>query len=559
MKFITFLVISMTSATLWGRVPTTTQQFSVRFGQEVNTLLAANDYLSTELYSFVRSLGDDTSTSQDIAQQLGVNVDEVIKVIRLFPLGTRLIKLRREMAGLIAQQLGADITKVREVIKLHSFDTRLSELTQEMEGLTDEKIVAKYRKLLAKNDSLFDDQTSERLNTFLYALDPTYARQTEAKLYAAYLENDHRFAFAHTTDSQDASRALMHMAFKINDGEYTPNWGEEESVDENDVEALYRKNFTNEAVTKLWAKGDDLSEAEQEELVELLKSSEGDTALAALQRPVTTKLAKLNDMMAEVLPAKTVEINKVVEEINTNVDRYETIRTMTSSYGKSIPQIKITATLVLQMPKVKGLTRLHNQLHLVGTPDDVVKANLYNRDFMKMKYFILQSNSYKESYPPALKKILAEGDLESEVFPIYNSLVRNDAGQDLTQLIAQPIIEAESTNSIEAALNSGLSSDLDKLLLGVNASAELFKKAGLSRERSNEIKLAHQRLKGAGEDGNQPITSLSVWANDMIAMVNRKLANADDNPSLVVLETVPPLIDRTEIWEEKMKEIADIE
>ena len=532
MKFIAFLVISLTSATLWGRVPTTTQQFSVRFGQEVNTLLGAKRSLSYQ----IKAIGKDNATSKDIAKLLGVNVDDVSKVI-----------------------------------KLQSLDIKISKLKQEIrrEKMTDEEIVAKYRGLLviADNDYLFDKQTSERLNTFLYALDTTYPRQTEAKLYAAYLEKDYDFAFALDLDSPSAKRVLVHTLFKTGDQEYVPDWKAVEFPDEDKVAALHNIKFINETVAKLWAKGDDLSGLEKEALVELLKSPDGDTALAALQSPVTTKLAKLNGMLAsyhldgipeKLLPEKTAEMNKMVEEINTEVGRYKTIRTMTSTYGKSIPQIEVTATQVLQMSKVKDLTRLHNQLHIVGTPDDVVNAYLHNLDFMNLKYFILRSNFYKDSYTPALKKILAEGDLESEVFPIYNALVRNDAGQDLTQLIAQRIVEPTHTAvSLISSMDYAPSSDLDKLLLGVHASAELFKKAELSEERSNEIRLAHQRLKGAGEDGNQPITSLSVWANDMIAMADRKLANADDVSSS--LESVPALLEGKKIWEEKMKEITEIE
>ena len=521
MKFITFLVISLTSATLWARVPATTRQFSVRLGQEVNTLLGTNKRLSATL----KSLGDDAVASrEDIARQLGVDVDEVSKVI-----------------------------------ELQSFDTKINALKQEMVGLTDEKIVAHYRGLLAEYDSLFDKQTSERLNTFLYALDPAYARQTEAKLYAAVLEKDYGLAFALNFDSQSIYRSLVRMLFKLHDQEYTPNWEEVELAAENGVAALY----ADEHVAKLWAKGDDLSEAEQEELVALLKSSDGDVALATLQSPVTTKLAKLDDRLAgyqfdgipeKLLPAKVAEMNKLVEEINTAVERYETIR-MAITY--SIPQIEVTATQVLEMSKVKGLTRLHSQLQLVGTPDDIVNAYLYNRDFMHLKYVIRRANTLKEDYPPALKKILAEGDLESEVFPIYNSLVRNDYGQDITQLIAHDIIKAKTLAGISAAMSLSMvsSSDASELSHGVRDSAELFEKAGLSDERSNEIRLAHQRLKGAGKKGNQPITSIRVWANDMMAMVDSKIAKAGDEGSL--LESVPTFPERKKMWEEVMKEIAE--
>lgn len=80
-------------------------------------------------------------------------------------------------------------------------------------------------------------------------------------------------------------------------------------------------------VGKLSAKGDELSKADQDLLVKLLKSSNGAAALAALQRPVTSKLAKLDNMMAEYKTGMNApevyrqrmlaDMNKTVAEVNT--------------------------------------------------------------------------------------------------------------------------------------------------------------------------------------------------------------------------------------------------
>ena len=310
-----------------------------------------------------------------------------------------------------------------------------------------------------------------------------------------------------------------------------------------DVAALLSKlgaKSTDEAVAKFWAKGDDLSKAEQENLVKLLKSSDGAAALAALQRPVTSKLARLDNMVAEYHSGVSApqllrqrilaDMDKTVEEVNAALGRYRKI-TLSVVLKHHIPRLEYPARQVLEMAKIEGLARV-KQLYLVGLPDEIVEANLFLRNFDNLKRFIRESILiHKADNLVAFKKVIAEGDLENEVYPIYNSLVKvgDRSGPEMVaHSISQIGRESASVPANIAGDLMHVKNRLKALLTGLRDRVMLLEKSGISSARKAKI-IVNSRffLKGAGEDGSKAMNfvSMSTWAERNYYRLSFKLTD----------------------------------
>ena len=324
-----------------------------------------------------------------------------------------------------------------------------------------------------------------------------------------------------------------------------------------DVAALLSKlgaKSTDEAVAKIWAKGDDLSKAEQENLVKLLKSSDGAAALAALQQPVTSKLARLDNMLAEYKKGGSVpevfrkrmlaDLDQTIAEVNAAADRYRKI-TLSVVLKHHIPRLEYPARQVLEMAKIEGLARV-KQLYLVGLPDEIVEANLLLRNFDNLKRFIRESILiHKADNLVAFKKVLTEGNLEDEVYPIYNSLVKvgdrsrpemvvhsiSQIGRELASVPASIAGDMMQLASVPANIAGDLmhvKNELKALLTGLRDRAMLLEKSGISSARKAKI-IVNSRffLKGAGEDGSKAMNfvSMSTWAERNYYRLSFKLTD----------------------------------
>lgn len=309
-----------------------------------------------------------------------------------------------------------------------------------------------------------------------------------------------------------------------------------------DVAALISKlgvKSTDEAVAKFWAKGDDLSKADKEDLAKLLKSSEGAAALAALQRPITSKLAKLDNMLAEYKlnsapekyrQAMWEDINKTVVDVNAAANKYRKIVKAITSHHYA-PPLQYPARQVLEIHKIPAMVNhIGHHIELVGTADEVVQANLLIRNFTNIKTFITHSFPIHTDNLLAFKKLLAEGHLEDEVFPIYNSLVRNLDGEDYTGIVAESIAKLNKYNDdTPADLLRSLTYTrqmLEPLADGLSKRKVLLDKSGISAARRADIEKASYRLKGAGADGSKKLQTIGIgeWAGHQKFLLEKKIS-----------------------------------
>ena len=314
-----------------------------------------------------------------------------------------------------------------------------------------------------------------------------------------------------------------------------------------DVATLLSKlgaKSTDEAVAKIWAKGDDISKAEQENLVKLLKSSDGAAALAALQRPVTSKLARLDNMVAEYKLGKAPEqyrkamladMDKTVDEINAALGRYDKI------FGPIAPDISYKESSVLEMMKIVGIKRLRGRLLDLTektNTEDTLKAFLFIRNHEQVVDLIRHRGSFPHSlrtqfdtfdtrpstFTFALQtepidlqpviKMLNEGDLEDDVYPLYNEFLSG----------ARPWRERRLMKNINVSLsndldNSYIISSLEELEARLIKRNKLLDISNLSATRRATIETESQRfLTGAGEDGSKTLDTvggMSGWAKTM--------------------------------------------
>ena len=315
-----------------------------------------------------------------------------------------------------------------------------------------------------------------------------------------------------------------------------------------DVATLLSKlgaKSTDEAVAKIWAKGDDLSKAEQENLVKLLKSSDGAAALAALQRPVTSKLARLDNMVAEyhsgvsapqlLRQRMLADMDKKVEEVNAALGRYDKI------FGPIAPNISYKESSVLEMMKIVGIKRLRGRLLDLTektNTEDTLKAFLFIRNHEQVVDLIRHRGSFPHSlrtqfdtfdtrpstFTFALQnepidlqpviKMLNEGDLEDDVYPLYNEFLSG----------ARPWRERRLMKNINVSLsndldNSYIISSLEELEARLIKRNKLLDISNLSATRRATIETESQRfLTGAGEDGSKTLDTvggMSGWAKTM--------------------------------------------
>ena len=300
-----------------------------------------------------------------------------------------------------------------------------------------------------------------------------------------------------------------------------------------DVAALLSKlgaKSTDEAVAKIWAKGDDLSKAEQENLVKLLKSSDGAAALAALQRPVTSKLARLDNMVAEyhsgvsapqlLRQRMLADMDKTVEEVNAALGRYDKI------FGPIAPDISYKESSVLEMMKIVGIKRMRGRtLALTGktNAEDTLKAFLFIRNHRQVVNLIRESFPYSVSTKldtaPMIKhdlqpviKMLKEGNLDDDVYPLYNEFLSGAwVGTTLPLVINQQIkIGADIWHAKQL---------LEKLEIVLIQRNRLLNMSNLSATRRATIETESLRfLTGAGQDGSKTLDTvggMGGWAKTM--------------------------------------------
>ena len=335
-----------------------------------------------------------------------------------------------------------------------------------------------------------------------------------------------------------------------------------------DVAALLSKlgaKSTDEAVAKLWAKGDELSKAEQDDLVKLLKSSDGAAALTALQMPVTSKLARLDNMWAEYKAGTNApevfrqrmlaDMDRTVEEVNAAAARYRAV-VLSVVQKHHIPSVEYPARKVLEMGELEGLAHV-KLLRLTGTPEDIVAANVLTRDFNNLEYFItVNDNAYSSNKLAAFKKVLTEGNLEKDIFPFYNRLVEFASGTAYTESAVSNISRIgrwSSSEKLATELNfiRGRLSDITR---GLRSRRVLLENAGISKARAAEIDTGSLRfLKGAGLDGSETMEKIgmSKWARDTSFLFANKMAKVGkkvaSNPEVVaVRQTIEKLLKEIE-------------
>ena len=327
-----------------------------------------------------------------------------------------------------------------------------------------------------------------------------------------------------------------------------------------DVAALLSKlgaKSTDEAVAKLWAKGDELSDEDVVDMVKLLKSSDGAAVLAALQRPVTSKLAKLDNMLAEyklnTAPAKfrqamLADMDKTVDEINAAVARYEKILSqIRMQHQHYVSKLGYPARQVLEMAKIQGLAPLKH-ITLVGTADEVVEANLLIRNFDNLEQFVrLNVRKIAPDDLPAFKKMLEKGDLEDEIYPLYNSLLKFNE-ESYMQSISKDVSDIinSNTNSMQRRLDY-VNKNLDRIKEGLFCRRELLERSGISAARKAEIeKGSLYFIKGSDNKTIADFGGMSGWAKETRALLDKHFANLKNkvsfNREIVITK---PTIDKT--------------
>lgn len=197
MKIVSFLVIFAGSSLLLGNVPTTTRQFSARFLKEVTALYPPMKQKMThaQISELLKPFDGSVGSTAHIAQRLGVLEDDV-----------------------------------ETIFNINILDSKLREVMQEQEiteAYREKEVVNKYKKLLANHGSLFDPQTSQRLNSFLLVVDPSNIITYVQKLYAAALENDHDMVATIRNDRHmwhGGFVNIWHSALVMAIEEDEPNW-----------------------------------------------------------------------------------------------------------------------------------------------------------------------------------------------------------------------------------------------------------------------------------------------------------------------------------------------
>ncbi len=332
-----------------------------------------------------------------------------------------------------------------------------------------------------------------------------------------------------------------------------------------DVAALLSKlgaKSTDEAVAKIWAKGDDISKAEQENLVKLLKSSDGAAALAALQRPVTSKLARLDNMVAEYHSGVSApqllrqrilaDMDKTVEEVNAALGRYDKI------FGPIAPDISYKESSVLEMMKIVGIKRLRGRtLALTGktNAEDTLKAFLFIRNHRQVVNLIRESFPYsvrtKLDTAPMIKhdlqpviKMLKEGNLDDDVYPLYNEFL-SGAGTTLPSVINRQIkIGADIWYAREL---------LEKLEIVLIQRNRLLNMSNISATRRATIETESLRfLTGAGQDGSKTLDTvggMGGWAKAMKTKLlrikeAREIKGSDPNLEMAAVKNADEILER---------------
>ena len=340
-----------------------------------------------------------------------------------------------------------------------------------------------------------------------------------------------------------------------------------------DVAALLSKlgaKSTDEAVAKLWAKGDELSKAEQDDLIKLLKSSDGLVAIEALLMPVKSKLEKLNSMVKEYgragMPYSlkmqvAPKLEEALAEVNAAAARYRKIQ-LALEDSHTIPSLLCGANKVLAMSEIQGLGMLSPHFKVVGNPHEVVKANVFLRKFDDLQSFIFNSISmYQTDKLFAFNKVLKEGNLESEVYPVYNSLLKstNQSYDTYTEEIVAKIsrLHPTSISSDDLARELLRIENAVKLLRqGLQAQTKLLEGARITTARAEVIKIGSlSYLKGAGIDGSEMMTGITIsdWSISSLSFLDNKL---DDLAKKFALS--PEVFQTRQTIEMLFKEIAQM-
>ena len=299
---------------------------------------------------------------------------------------------------------------------------------------------------------------------------------------------------------------------------------------------------TDEAVAKLWAKGGELSDDEAEVLGKLFRNSNYSAMLAALQRPVTSKLHRLDNMVAEYHKGQAVpdsfrqrmlaDIDETLTDINANMAKY-------GNFGNKLPyyvdDIKYSATSVLQLSKIQGVdVKLLDQLVVTGEFDDVVAASLLTRNFYNIRRVLGPAQT--DSQITVLSKVFKRGNLENDIYPIYNALI----GENSLQLIASRTYKLESLGLDEfGEALSDVKKKLSFLKGDLEMRTRMLKELDISDARKAEIKSGSVRyLRGAGKDGEDMLgkMSLAQWAKNIRTHVTKAMNKYPINKDRMVTD-----------------------
>ena len=307
-----------------------------------------------------------------------------------------------------------------------------------------------------------------------------------------------------------------------------------------------RAKSTDEAVAKILSRGYDLSEDDEAFLIKLLNSSDGETVMVALERPVTSKLAELDSMVAEYrkgaqAPAHylLISMDKIVDDINVAIDNYtEIFEKMTQNVSLSREYRVIGSTInpdfgrwvidyparkIVEMAEIPGLKPLKIQyrLSLRGNIAERLRAWVSLRKFTEA-HLLLQriiGSDLPASEILALRKYFSKGSLD-EIYTLYNQFVKElDDPADKFFSVTRKIRAIEDTVKLSLA-------DLVDLNVGLKKRTELLDYIGISGARRADIETGSLRfLKGAGEDGNETLAKIGIggWAREMQnVLINKK-------------------------------------
>ena len=297
-----------------------------------------------------------------------------------------------------------------------------------------------------------------------------------------------------------------------------------------DVSLLLSKlgaKSTDEAIAKLWSEADDMSKADQENLVKLLKSSDGATALAALQRPVLDKLTEVDNLMTEYsksLGASKRIRRKILDKLYLEVknvrrysENYKDISNHIAPYplapleypANQVPKMmerlsvigKDMQKLDLYYDDIEDINHLYHFLP-VGKLEDVIEADFVTGNVNRL-YKMAENNA--RNNPDQLivfKKSLENKKYSHVTHPLHRLFITDKHGNHYTRNVFLAFNSIDDSYKVEKALNRDhfivkhlkeATIELDYLLKGLKKRAVFLDKSGISAARKAEIRAGSMR------------------------------------------------------------------